>query len=434
MAETDCVKTDCTEKNGIRNYNNFLKFKTNAFEGADISLVLNTVFGFKTFRPLQKEIIESILLHHDTMAIMSTGGGKSLCYQLPALILPGITIVISPLISLMQDQVQALDSLGIAASFLNSSLTRTEFQRTVQNIRKGNVKIIYVSPEGLATGRIREIFAEESIQVSLITVDEAHCVSEWGHDFRPDYLDIIFFRRLFSDAVMLALTATATTFVQKEIIKNLGLKKPEIFMSSFDRPNIYLAVKQKKHAIEQVAECVEKHRNESGIVYCFSRKQAEELTKKLQEMNYSAVCYHAGLEPEERKKHQQMFINNQVKIIVATVAFGMGIDKSDVRFVINYDMPKSLEEYYQEIGRAGRDGLPSEAILLYSPRDRYKIRHLFDENTDVIKAESLLQKMENFATSPTCRRKILLSYFGETKFIQKKTGKCCDVCSINAKI
>lgn len=413
--------------------NNYKKIKADAFEGADITFVLNTVFGFKDFRPLQKEIIESVLLHQDILAVMSTGGGKSLCYQLPALVLPGLTLVVSPLISLMQDQVASLASDGIPAGFLNSTLTKADFQKLQDNIRSGYVKIIYVSPEGLASSRIQRILTDEKVSISLITVDEAHCVSEWGHDFRPDYLDIIYIRRLFPDAVMLALTATATDSVQKDIIKNLGLKKPHIFLSGFDRPNIYLTVRQKKRAMEQLAECIEKHRDESGIVYCFSRRQAEEVTKKLQAMNYSCVCYHAGLSAEERKAHQEMFIKNQVRVIVATVAFGMGIDKPDVRFVVNYDMPKSLEEYYQEIGRAGRDGLEAEALLFYSPRDPYKIRHLFDENTDIKKAESLLQEMENFATSPTCRRKFLLAYFGEKHISLKKGDRCCDVCSFNAK-
>ena len=415
-------------------YNNYVKIVANAFEQADPKLVLKTVFGYDEFRPLQKDIITNVLKGHDTLAVMPTGGGKSLCYQLPALIMPGITIVVSPLISLMQDQVSSLKTAGIQSAFLNSTQSWEEYCKTIDEIKSGQIKIIYVSPEGLATNKIRELLSSPELEISCITIDEAHCVSQWGHDFRPDYLEISSVRHLFPKAVMLALTATATEHVRQDICKNLGMKNPKVFISSFNRENIYLEVQPKRGAMETVINYIRRHAGDSGIIYCNSRKQVEEIAQTLDKKGYSALPYHAGLSDEVRAKNQDMFIKDEVQIIVATIAFGMGINKPNVRYVINYDLPKSIEEYYQEIGRAGRDGLPSSALLLYSAGDIHKIKFFIDDSADPEKAELLLQGMINYATSRTCRRKALLAYFGETyepaeKSDESKNLCCCDICS-----
>lgn len=415
-------------------YNNYVKINSQAFVNCEPDFILKTVFGYDDFRYPQKEIISSVLNKKDTLAIMPTGGGKSLCYQIPALIFEGITIVISPLISLMQDQVMSLKTTGIQSAFLNSSLSWEDFLQTVDEIKSGNVKIVYVSPEGIATNRIREILCSPQIKVSCITVDEAHCISSWGHDFRPDYLDICVLRNYFPDSVMLALTATATENVRKDIILNLKMKNPAIFISSFNRKNIFLEVQPKKNSQSQIVDYLKKHDGESGIIYCFSRKQVDQMTCELQKLGFSVLNYHAGLSDETRTNNQDLFIKDKVQIMVATVAFGMGINKPNVRFVINNDLPKSIEEYYQQIGRAGRDGLPSSALLLYSANDIHKIRYFFDETTDVQKAEMLLQSMINFATTRICRRNALLSYFGEN-YEQNNADAvendcCCDICKV----
>lgn len=392
--------------------------------------ILKDIFGYDSFRPLQLEIIKNLLAGKDTLAIMPTGGGKSLCYQIPALIFKGITIVVSPLISLMQDQVSSLKENGVPAEFLNSSLEFSEYLETVKKLKDGEIKIVYVSPEGLASDKMMGIFHECSMPINCITIDEAHCVSEWGHDFRPDYLSISNVRKHFPNAVCLALTATATASVQQDIIKNLQLYRPTVFTASFNRKNIFLEVKPKKNALSQVIECIEKHKDESGIIYCFSRKSVDELTMKLRNEGYSVLNYHAGLSDIQRTKNQNLFIKDKVRIIVATVAFGMGINKPNVRFVIHYDMAKSLEEYYQEIGRAGRDGLESHALLLYSPGDIHKIRFFFNEAADPEKSERLLQGMINYAKARTCRRRALLSYFGENfSGADTSADECCDICA-----
>ena len=417
---------------GLTCYNNFVKINSCTFVDSNPELVLSSVFGYKNFRPLQEAVINSVLAKKDTLVIMPTGGGKSLCYQIPALILKGITIVVSPLISLMSNQVASLEKHGIHSVFLNSSLEWKEYLKAVDEIKKGFVKIIYVSPEGLATSRIRDLLNEGNLEVSCITIDEAHCVSEWGHDFRPDYMEIFSVRKLFPKATMIALTATATEQVKRDIIKNLGLKKPEIFTTSFDRKNIFLEVQPKKSGESQVIDFLKNHKDESGIIYCTSRRQVDELFVSLKKKGYSVLNYHAGLPDDVRGEHQQLFIEDKVKIIVATVAFGMGIDKPNVRFVINFDLPKSIEEYYQEIGRAGRDGQPAWALLLYTYADVHKIRYFFTDMADPTKAEMKLKNMVNFASGNTCRRKALLNYFGEK--YESGTGEsdgswCCDICS-----
>lgn len=417
---------------GLTCYNNFVKINSCTFVDSNPELVLSSVFGYKNFRPLQEAVINSVLAKKDTLVIMPTGGGKSLCYQIPALILKGITIVVSPLISLMSNQVASLEKHGIHSVFLNSSLEWKEYLKAVDEIKKGFVKIIYVSPEGLATSRIRDLLNEGNLEVSCITIDEAHCVSEWGHDFRPDYMEFFSVRKLFPKATMIALTATATEQVKKDIIKNLGLKKPEIFTTSFDRKNIFLEVQPKKSGESQVIDFLKNHKDESGIIYCTSRRQVDELFVSLKKKGYSVLNYHAGLPDDVRGEHQQLFIEDKVKIIVATVAFGMGIDKPNVRFVINFDLPKSIEEYYQEIGRAGRDGQPAWALLLYTYADVHKIRYFFTDMADPTKAEMKLKSMVNFASGNTCRRKALLNYFGEK--YEAGTGEadgswCCDICS-----
>lgn len=403
------------------------------FIGATPESVLKSVFGYDSFRLLQKDIISHVLAGHDTLAVMPTGGGKSICYQIPALIFDGLTVVVSPLISLMQDQVASLNAAGISAVFLNSTLEWEDYRDAMNAIRRGEIKIVYVSPEGLATARIRDLLHDERVTVRCITIDEAHCVSEWGHDFRPDYLEISSIRKQFPRAVCLALTATATKQVREDIVRNLGLKNPAILISSFDRANIYLNVLPKQNSLSQIVDCIRRHWGESGIIYCFSRRQVDSITEQLEKLGYSVLNYHAGLSDEERASHQNKFIRDEVQIMVATLAFGMGIDKPNVRFVIHHEIPKSLEQYYQEIGRAGRDGLASEALLLYSAGDIHKIRYFFDEAADREKSEKLLQGMIDYAVKPVCRRKTLLGYFGEKynpKEENRPSASCCDVCDL----
>ncbi len=399
--------------------------------------ILKSVFGYKEFRQGQREIIQNILDGRDTLAVMPTGGGKSLCYQIPALIFEGITVVVSPLISLMQDQVGALLENGVSAVFLNSTLNLDEYKKTVRDIKSGRAKLLYLSPEALATERVKSILSEADVPVSCVTIDEAHCISEWDHDFRPDYMEIAAFRNRFKDAVCLALTATATKQVQTDIVRNLKLKKPAVLVSSFNRSNIFLNVQPRTDGLLQIVDFLQEHKEQSGIIYCLSRKEVDSITQELQERGFSAMSYHAGLSDEERADHQNKFIKSQVDVIVATVAFGMGINKPDVRFVIHYALPKSIEEYYQEIGRAGRDGLASEALLLYSAGDIHRIRFFFKDKSDdeSFKAEKLLQAMIDYAQCRTCRRKFLLNYFGERyepdaddSQDQDGAAPCCDIC------
>ncbi len=393
--------------------------------------VLNSIFGYNQFRPLQEDIINNILAKKDSLVIMPTGGGKSLCFQIPALIFEGLTIVISPLISLMKDQVQQLTELGVAAVFLNSSLSQEDYKINEELILNKKVKLLYVAPETLTMERTLNLLS--CVKVDCITVDEAHCISEWGHDFRPEYRLIAEVSLNFKDAVLAAFTATATPQVQKDIVKNLNLRNLRIYTASFNRKNLYLQVLPKSDPLSQTINFLEKYPNQSGIIYCFSRKQVDELYEELHYRKYSVRPYHAGLSDAQRKKHQEEFIKDDVKIIVATIAFGMGINKPNVRFVIHYDLPKNIESYYQEIGRAGRDGLKAHCLLLFGYGDIRKINYFIDQKEDDEKriAKMHLDALVRYAESYNCRRIPLLNYFGEN-YTHENCG-ICDNCEKEQK-
>lgn len=393
--------------------------------------ILNKIFGYKDFRPLQGEIIKCILDKNDALIIMPTGGGKSLCYQIPALIFEGLTVVVSPLISLMKDQVEQLLELGVGAVYLNSSLSREKYQENIHLLIAGKVKLLYVAPETLFQERTINLLL--SLNIECITVDEAHCISEWGHDFRPEYRKIVEIRGQFPNAVCVAFTATATPRVQKDINDSLKLSGKNNFIASFNRENLYLEIVPKTNGVEQTIKFLRRYPNQSGIIYCFSRKQVDSLYVDLLNSGYSVLPYHAGLPDEERQKNQELFIKDDVQIIVATIAFGMGINKSNVRFVIHFDLPKNIESYYQEIGRAGRDGLRSHCLLLFSYGDIQKLRYFIDQKEPKEKqvAERHLNSLLDFAETGVCRRIPLLSYFGE----KYKNNKCgiCDNCNSTDK-
>ena len=376
--------------------------------------VLQHYFGFSTFRPLQRQIIESHLERRDTLALLPTGGGKSLCYQLPALIRKGLTIVISPLIALMKDQVDSLKEMGVKAAFLNSSLDEATAKKVWADLHNKRIKILYISPERLLMdGMIDQLVAWN---LEAIAVDEAHCISSWGHDFRPEYRALQVFRKKLPHIPIIALTATATKRVQDDIIDSLALNNPAVFTASFNRPNLSYRVIPKMTAIKQICEVISEHPEESGIIYCLSRAQTESIAEQLQKKQVRAESYHAGLPAKEREKRQDRFVSDKTQVMVATIAFGMGVDKPDVRFVIHHDLPKNLESYYQETGRAGRDGLPSECVLLYSPSDAAKIRSFLDQVTDPAEhqaAQTQLNQLLQFAESSECRRVSLLRYFDE---------------------
>lgn len=390
--------------------------------------ILERVFGHKAFRPLQREIIDGILAGRDTLAVMPTGGGKSLCYQVPALAFPGMTVVVSPLIALMQDQVNALLAKGVDAAFLNSSLDRETYFETVERIRDGSIKLLYLAPESLANDRTKELLA--NTRIDCFTIDEAHCISEWGHDFRPEYRTLAELRGLAPKAVCLALTATATKQVRADIRKTLALNEPAEFVASFNRKNIYLSVEKKHNPVHRILDFLAERPDDAGIIYCFSRKQVDDLAAELTSRGHAALSYHAGLSDEKRSQNQEKFLGGQARVMVATVAFGMGIDKSDVRFVIHYDMPKGPEQYYQEIGRAGRDGKPATALLLYGYGDTRKIRFFMEDLSarEAKKAEDRLSAMTAYAEARTCRRAALLEWFGERYVPDSANGPCCDVC------
>ena len=389
--------------------------------------LLKKHFGYDAFRPLQEEVITHCVQGRDALVLMPTGGGKSLCFQLPALHFERITVVISPLIALMKDQVDALKANGIAAAYLNSSVPAAEQARTEASAREGKLKLLYLAPERLAVGATRHFLQE--IKPSLFAIDEAHCISEWGHDFRPDYRNLDLLRTYFPGVPVMALTATANPRVRDDIIKHLRLAGGKLFQSSFDRANLTYRVAQKKKAFDQLLAEVRARPQASVIVYCFSRKGAEKIADDLQANGIKAAAYHAGLTPQERTRIQERFIRDETPVIAATIAFGMGIDKPDVRLVVHMDLPKSVEGYYQETGRAGRDGLPSECLLFYSAGDRVKhelfIREMEDPD-ERQRVRAQLQEVMRYAELKTCRRVFLLTYFGEKP--SRTTCEACDVC------
>ncbi|PYL29892.1 MAG: DNA helicase RecQ [Verrucomicrobia bacterium] len=391
----------------------------------DLPSSLKKHFGYDEFRPLQEEIVSDALAGRDVFALMPTGGGKSLCFQLPALLRDGLTIVISPLISLMKDQVDALQTSGIAATFLNSALDRHQAVERLRGLNRGQYRMLYLAPERL----MLDGFLERALNwnITQIAIDEAHCISEWGHDFRPEYRELKKLRRHLPDVPIMALTATATERVRKDIVDQLHLDDARCYVASFNRPNLTYRVVPKSSPYEQVLAFVRSRSDESGIVYCASRKTADSLATKLNGDGVKAKPYHAGLEPKERTKHQELFLRDDARVITATIAFGMGINKPNVRFVVHHDLPKNIESYYQETGRAGRDGLPSECVLLFSASDVVKQRRFIEEKSEREQriAREQLRDMIHYAETRDCRRTTLLKYFGE-EFPAPCNG--CDNC------
>jgi len=387
---------------------------------------LKSVFGYSKFRANQQDIIETVLAGENCVVIMPTGSGKSLCYQIPALVFEGLSVVISPLISLMKNQVTQLRELGVEAEVLNSSLTGQQYSDVHHKVRSGKTKILYLAPETLALPVTRQLL--QSVKVEFLAVDEAHCISEWGHDFRPEYRQIAAIRKEMGNIPTIALTATAAPRVQDDIAHNLGLESHQLFKTSFNRENLFLEVMPKSDPFKQTTEFLDKFPQESAIIYCFSRKGVDELSKKLNDAGYSSLPYHAGLDNETRKKNQEQFIKDDVQIIVATVAFGMGIDKPNIRSVIHYDLPKDIESYYQQIGRAGRDGSDAYCLLLFGYQDVAKLKFLFQNKVgqELKNAYRHLESMLNFSEAEDCRRIILLNYFGED--YQIENCKTCDNC------
>lgn len=387
---------------------------------------LKQYFGYDTFRPKQEDIIASILSGRDTLVLMPTGGGKSLCYQIPAVVLPGITIVVSPLIALMRDQVEALGDVGINAAYLNSTVDEAEQQDIIRMAREGELKMLYVAPERLMTESF--LLLMDHLDISLFAIDEAHCISGWGHDFRPEYTRLRVLKNRYPDIPIIALTATADALTKRDMQLQLQLHDPNVFISSFDRPNLHISVVPGKGKKKEIIDFIKARKGKAGIIYCLSRKGTEKIAEALREEGIDAVHYHAGLDPQTRNKRQDDFVYGRTDVVCATIAFGMGIDKSNVRWVIHYNLPKNIEGYYQEIGRAGRDGAASEVVLFYSHADVVTLKR-FATSEDKRQRElqlAKLQRMQEFAALPICRRKMLLSYFGE-EFM----GKCdnCDICA-----
>ena len=388
---------------------------------------LKAYFGFDQFLPLQEDIISKVLAKHDSLVLMPTGGGKSLCYQLPAIQFRGLTLVVSPLIALMKDQVDGLKANGVPAGLLNSTLSPDESAEVQDQARRGELKMLYVAPERLTLPGFQRFL--RSLEISLIAIDEAHCISEWGHDFRPDYRNLKALREGFPKVPVIALTATATTQVREDIVAQLGLNKPDIFISSFNRPNLTYTIQPKTEPLNTLLNLLDKHPGGSTIIYRFSRKATEETAIELTDRGFSALPYHAGLDRDLRRETQEKFIRDQVQIVVATIAFGMGIDKPDVRLVVHYDLPKTVEGYYQETGRAGRDGLPSDCVLFYSYGDRSKQEYFIsniEDDDERDKAHSKLGQVLTLCDLQTCRRAYLMEYLGE--HWPKTDCGGCDIC------
>ena len=387
----------------------------------ELHTLLKTHFGYDTFRPNQQEIIQSICNGEDALVVMPTGGGKSMCFQLPAIALNGVALVISPLIALMKDQVDALRANGINAAYYNSTQPPEEIKEVLQSLSDDQLDLIYVAPESLSL--LNGVLG--LAKISLIAVDEAHCISSWGHDFRPAYTQLGYLKKQFLDTPLIALTATADRSTQDDIAEQLGISNAKKYISSFDRPNLYLDVRPGQKRNEQILAFLDQHPFESGIIYCLSRKGTETLAIKLQSKGHTAAAYHAGMTPEQRTQVQEDFINDVTPIICATIAFGMGIDKSNVRWVIHYNMPKNLEGYYQEIGRAGRDGLPAHTLLFYSYADTIQLRKFIEGAQNESYQLAKLERMQQYAEALSCRRKVLINYFGE--FVSRDCGHC-DIC------
>jgi ATP-dependent DNA helicase RecQ len=387
--------------------------------------ILKQQFGYDSFRMNQEQAIETILRGKDCIVLMPTGGGKSLCYQIPALMLDGLTVVISPLIALMKDQVDALKNNGVEAAFLNSTQNAQEQVEVFRDVRSGKLKLLYVAPERLLQSGEQFIEFLKSVNVSLFAIDEAHCISSWGHDFRPEYMQLAKLKFHFPDIPLVALTATADKLVRQDIIERLNVKNAALFVSSFNRPNIFYTVEAKRNSFARLLDYLESRRDESGIVYCLSRNSADSLAADLRDEGYNALSYHAGLDKETRDKNQELFLKDEAKIVVATIAFGMGIDKSNVRFVVHMDLPKNIESYYQETGRAGRDGLESEALLFFSRGDVVKLKSFAAVEGNEAQSKIMLKKlnlMSEFGDLKTCRRKFLLNYFSED--LTEDCGHC----------
>ncbi len=392
---------------------------------ASAKQALKKYFGYDQFRSMQESIIQRIYQGKDALVLMPTGGGKSICYQIPAVTMEGVCVVVSPLISLMKDQVEGLRENGVEAAFLNSSLTSSEQQSVEDDLYNGNIKLLYVSPEKIVSQSFFPLLQQANI--NLFAIDEAHCISSWGHDFRPEYKKLKFLKQQFPKVPIVALTATADKITRRDIVRQLGLQEPKVFLDSFDRPNISLMVRPGQKKFEQIIDFLRVRPNQAGIIYCLSRKNTEEVASKLRKSGFKASAYHAGLPDKDRSKVQEDFIKDELEIVCATIAFGMGIDKSNVRWIIHYNLPKNLEGYYQEIGRAGRDGVKADTMLFYSFRDVMVLRDIIQNNNSENEAVQLskLERMQQYAESLICRRKILLNYFSEN--LENDCGNC-DVC------